>query len=77
VAGSFLLGLVLATSASSGVVALLGTGFCGALATYSTFSFETLRLIEDGAGVSATLNVVLSIAVGCAAAAVGWSLGNA
>lgn len=47
VAGCLLLGL-LAAVAPSNVRLLLGTGLCGALTTYSTFSYETLRLVEAG-----------------------------
>ncbi len=42
----------------------LGTGLCGALTTYSTFSYETLRLFEDGARLFSLGNVVLSLAAG-------------
>lgn len=54
---------------------LIGTGFCGALSTYSTFSYETLRLAQDGARFSAAANVGLSLVAGIGAAAFGWSLG--
>lgn len=75
VAGSFVLGLVLGSpTASAAVVAVAGTGFCGALTTYSTFSYETLRLIEDGAWPRGLANVLLSMAVGLGAAALGWTL---
>ncbi|HEY2061580.1 fluoride efflux transporter CrcB [Amycolatopsis sp. NBC_01480] len=48
----------------SAVLAFAGTGFCGALTTYSTFSYETLRLAERKAYVAAVMNVVVSVAAG-------------
>lgn len=75
VAGSFVLGLVLGSpSVGDDVVALLGTGFCGALTTYSTFSYETLRLLETGAWSRGVANVLVSMAAGLGAAALGWTL---
>jgi CrcB protein len=74
VAGSLLLGFLAGLPASDGVLALAGTGFCGALTTYSTFSYETLRLVQDGARLYAALNVLASVAAGLAAAFAGWSL---
>ncbi|MET8760863.1 fluoride efflux transporter CrcB [Lentzea sp. NPDC004782] len=49
------------------VLALAGTGFCGALTTYSTFSYETMRLVERKAYLSAMMNAVVSIAAGLGA----------
>lgn len=46
--GSFLLGAVLAAPLASDLKLLLGTGFCGAFTTFSTFAFETVRLVETG-----------------------------
>ncbi|MDX2558938.1 fluoride efflux transporter CrcB [Streptomyces sp. TX20-6-3] len=66
VAGSFLLGLLTGVT-SAQVHLLLGTGLCGALTTYSTFSYETLRLYEDGAKGYAVLNVTASLAAGLGA----------
>lgn len=75
VAGSFVLGLVLAAGPVWSV-ALLGTGFCGALTTFSTFGYETVRLAEGGRAWTAVVNVAGSLATGLAAAALGWSLGS-
>lgn len=47
---------------------VLGTGMMGGFTTYSTFNFETYRLLEQGHGVRALLYVVLTL-VGCLAAA--------
>ncbi|MYS09339.1 fluoride efflux transporter CrcB [Streptomyces sp. SID6041] len=66
IAGSFLLGLLTGV-ASAEVHLLLGTGLCGALTTYSTFSYETLKLYEDGARGRAVLNVAVSLAAGLGA----------
>jgi CrcB protein len=73
--GSFILGVVLGGAAAGGVpdpvVDAVGTGFCGALTTYSTFSYETVRLVEDGSTLYAVLNALGSLAVGLLAAAAG------
>ena len=76
-AGSLLLGLLLALPAPGPVTALLGTGFCGALTTYSTFSWETLTLARRGERARATAYVLVSVLAGFGAAWLGWLLANA
>ncbi|MEU8785617.1 fluoride efflux transporter CrcB [Streptomyces sp. NPDC048637] len=81
VAGSLIFGLltgaVAAGAASSHAQLLLGTGLCGALTTYSTFSYETLRLAADGARGGAAANVVGSVLAGLAAAFAGAAAAQA
>ena len=77
VVASLVLGLVTGIAAlSPTLLALVGTGFCGALSTYSTYSFEAVRLAEDGRWRLATLNVVVSVALGLGAAALGLWVGG-
>jgi CrcB protein len=75
VAGSFVLGVVVA-SGPDWLVTLAGTGFCGALTTFSTFGYETVRLTEKGETGTAVTNVAASLVAGLAAAASGWWLGG-
>ncbi|AJZ85672.1 MULTISPECIES: fluoride efflux transporter CrcB [Streptomyces] len=81
VVGSLVLGLLTGAAAegaaSQRVQLLLGTGLCGALTTYSTFSYETLRLAEEGARLFAVANVVLSVVAGVGAAFAGAALAHA
>ena len=80
VTGCLILGLL--TGAAAGaprphLQLLLGTGLCGALTTYSTFSYETLRLAETGARLYAAANAVASVAAGLGAAFAGVALAQA
>ncbi|GAA2122472.1 fluoride efflux transporter CrcB [Kitasatospora saccharophila] len=76
VSGCALLGLLTAV-APPDVRLLLGTGLCGALSTYSTFSFETLKLAQNGSRGAALGNVALSLGAGLAAVYAGAGVGHA
>ncbi|MGW5234678.1 fluoride efflux transporter CrcB [Streptomyces nodosus] len=81
VSGSLVLGL-LTGAATAGhapphLQLLLGVGLCGALTTYSTFSYETLRLTENGAGFFAAANVIASVTAGLGAAFTGAAFAGA
>jgi CrcB protein len=81
VAGCLVLGLVTGAAVAGDVPEevrlLLGTGLCGALTTYSTFSYETMRLAEEGATLYALVNAVGSVVVGLGAAFAGAALASA
>jgi CrcB protein len=70
VAGSLLLGLLagLGSGLPGEVGALVGTGFCGALTTWSTFAFQT---VEAGSRRVAALNVAATLLVGFGAVVLG------
>ncbi|MGC4892521.1 fluoride efflux transporter CrcB [Micromonospora sp. DT31] len=74
VAGSLLLGALLAAPVGPHVTALLGTGFCGALTTWSTLSYETLRLARAGERRNAYANVLVSVVAGLGAAFLGHAV---
>ncbi len=71
-----LLGLVagLGLAADSPAYVLLGTGVAGAMSTYSTFAFETVRLAEEGRSRRAMAYAVASLTVGLAALLLGLAV---
>jgi CrcB protein len=81
VTGSFILGVltggILAGAVPGGTASLVGTGLCGALTTYSTFGYETVRLLESRARTFAVLNAVGSVVAGLGAAFVGFTFAQA
>jgi len=72
IVGSGVLGAL--AGVSTATHALVGVGFCGALTTYSTFGYETIRQLEDGAYRKAFANVTVSVVAGVGAAALGHLL---
>lgn len=69
ISGSFLIGFILTLLTAKAHLSpnwryLIPVGFIGAYTTFSTFEFETLRSIQDGQFVIASLNVVLSVLLG-------------
>lgn len=74
VAGSFLLGLLAGLAVDGDALALLGTGFCGGLTTYSSFAVQTDTLRREDAGAGARY-AVLTVTLGLAACWLGFVLG--
>ena len=52
----------------------VGTGFCGAYTTFSTFELEAFRLVRDGHWPSALAYVLVSVVAGFAGLALGVGL---
>jgi fluoride exporter len=77
-AGCLVLGVLAgANNGGSTAYLLVGTGFCGALTTYSTFSYETVRLAQERAYFYAVANVLVSVVAGLGAALIGYTVTRA
>jgi CrcB protein len=73
--GAFLLGLVAGLALTGDALLLVGTATLGSYTTFSTWMLETQRLVEEGESRDALINIVLSLAAGIAAAALGRAIG--
>lgn len=74
--GCFLIGIIFAVSEKGNILSpewrvFLTTGFCGGFTTFSTFSYESLRLLQDGEFLYLAINVAASVVLGLAATYLG------
>ena len=65
-------GVVGSVAAPAWLLPLVGVGVCGALTTFSTFGFETVRLLEEGSVLTAAANSLGSLVVALGAFAGGY-----
>jgi CrcB protein len=77
VSGALVLGVLVGAAVEGNGYVLAGTATIGSYTTFSTWMYETQRLVEDGELGSAAMNVVVSVALGLAAAALGRVIGEA
>jgi fluoride exporter len=78
VSGSLLLAFIYryieATTGSAQMRAFLGIGFCGAFTTFSTFSYETVLLFQNGEAGRASVYVAASVLLCLAGTLMGFRL---
>jgi CrcB protein len=77
-AGCFVAGVIAGAVSKAGwsseIQALLGTGLCGGMTTFSTFSVETIELLQGRLTIRAATYVITSVGLGVALAALGWAI---
>lgn len=73
--GSLVLGLLTGLAVSGDLLIIAGTATIGSYTTFSTWMLETERLTEDGRIPVAAINILLSLAVGLGAIALGRAIG--
>ncbi len=74
--GALLLGLLTGLTLTGDALLLVGGATIGSYTTFSTWMFETHRLGEDGQVAVAATNVLASVVLGVAAAALGRAIGG-
>jgi CrcB protein len=70
------IGWVISRSAGEEARLLIGVGFCGGLSTFSSFSYDTVVLLQHGRFAAALLNIGLNVVVCLVASAGGLWLGQ-
>jgi CrcB protein len=75
VSGALLLGVLAGVALTGTALVLAGTATLGSYTTFSTWMLESQRLTEDADHRGALLNILLSLAAGLAAAALGHAIG--
>lgn len=75
--GTFALGILIGFALSGNALTLAGGATIGSYTTFSTWMLETHSLAEDDRRAAATANILLSMAVGIGAAALGRALAGA
>jgi CrcB protein len=76
VAGSFVLGLLVGTSPSPDAMALLGTGFCGGLTTYSAFAVQTRDQARERGPLGGAAYAAATLSLALAGCALGFAVGS-
>jgi CrcB protein len=77
ITGAFVLGLLAGLALTGDALLLAGTATLGSYTTFSTWMFESHRLGEDGEPAALVANVLVSLACGIGAAALGRAIGGA
>lgn len=75
--GALILGLLTGMALTGSAALLAGTAAVGSYTTFSTWMLETQRLTEERQTIPAALNILLSLTLGVAAAALGTLIGSA
>ncbi len=76
IGGTFILALVTAANLHHEVILFIGMGACGSFTTYSSFSFETIRLWEAGDGFRALIYALGTLGLCLLAGVIGFGIGR-
>ncbi len=74
VIGSFVLATLTFSSAEGTIRSFTGTGMLGSFTTFSTFAYESFRLLEEGENMYFLLNILLNLVVCIIAVFLGYQL---
>ncbi|MDW7732188.1 MAG: fluoride efflux transporter CrcB [Methanolobus sp.] len=74
VVGSFVLASLTFSSVSGSLAYFVSIGMLGSFTTFSTFAYETFRLLDEGEGTYSLLNILLNVAMCLTAVAVAYLL---